>query len=242
MQIIRFSNYDSLSAYAADQIADAIKQNPFLVLCMASGHTPALTATLLAKKLIGEKIDYTRITFIGLDEWQGMPPENEGSCYHFFSSRLLEPLQLQPSQYFLFDGLTNDPALECRKMDAVIESKGGIDCMLVGIGMNGHIGFNEPGTPFTIGCHTIELDETTKTVGQKYFKEATALQQGITIGLGHLQKAKKVFLQANGERKKFVIQQTVEGPISPDFPASIMQQHPNGYILIDEEAASLLPS
>lgn len=242
MQTIRFSNYDTLSAYAAEQIADAIKQNPFLVLCMASGHTPALAATLLAKKLIEEKIDYTRITFIGLDEWLGMPPENEGSCHYFFRSRLLEPLQLQPSQYFFFDGLTTDPAAECKKMDALIESKGGIDLMLVGIGMNGHIGFNEPGTPFNTGCHAIELDETTKTVGQKYFKEAAELQQGITIGLGHLQKAKKVFLQANGRKKNFVIQQTVEGPVSPGFPASIMQQHPNGYVIVDEEAASLLQS
>ena len=125
-------------------------------------------------------------------------------------------------------------------MDAVIAARGGIDIMLVGIGMNGHIGFNEPGTAFKSLCHVAALDETTKSVGQKYFKEETVLHQGITIGLGHLLNAKKVFLQANGKRKAEVIKKTVEGEMSENFPASVMQQHTNGFVLIDDEAATLL--
>lgn len=240
MKTICFTDYTFLSEYAAAEIAGAVKEKPTLVLCMASGHTPALTADLLVKKLLDEKIDYSQITFIGLDEWVGLPPGNEGSCFHFFKTRLFNPLQLDPSQYFLFDALTDDTGAACKKMDALIEEKGGIDIMLVGIGMNGHIGFNEPGTPFNTLCHVAELDETTKTVGQKYFKEKTVLHQGITIGLGHLMNAKKVFLKADGKRKAEVIKQTVEGEVSEKFPASIMQLHPDGYVIVDEDAASLL--
>ena len=240
MKTICLKDYEAISNYAADEIANAIKEKPSLVLCMASGHTPALTAELLAKKLLDENIDYSQITFVGLDEWVGMPSANEGSCHYFFKTKLFEPLQLNPSQCFLFNALADDLKIECAKMDAVIADKGGIDIMLVGIGMNGHIGFNEPGTSFNKLCHVAELDNTTKSVGQKYFKEETVLHQGITIGLGHLLNAKKVFLQANGKRKAEVIKKTVEGEVTENFPASIMQQHSNGFILIDEEAASLL--
>ena len=125
-------------------------------------------------------------------------------------------------------------------MDTIIAEKGGIDLMIVGIGMNGHIGFNEPGTPFNILSHVAELDGTTKSVGQKYFKEKIILHQGITIGLRHLLNAKKVFLIADGTRKAAVIKKTVEGEVNENFPASIMQQHANGFVVVDEGAASLL--
>jgi glucosamine-6-phosphate isomerase len=240
MQTIRFTGYDTLSHFMAGEIAAAIKNNPALTLCMASGHTPALTAELLVKKLVDEKIDYRHISFLGLDEWIGLPPGNEGSCHYFFKTKLFEPLQLNPSQCFLFDALADDMENECAAMDAVIAERGGIDLMLVGIGMNGHIGFNEPGTPFHTLSHIASLDETTRSVGQKYFKEETALNKGITIGLGHLLHAKKCFLIANGNKKADVIRQTVEGPVTEKFPASSMQQHPNGFVLVDEDAASLL--
>ena len=221
-------------------LIDLIKDKPALTLCMASGHTPALTCELLAKKLNEEKIDYSGITFIGLDEWVGLPQDNEGSCRYFFQQKIIDPLQLQPSQYFFFNGIAEDLETERLKMDQMIAEKGGIDLMLVGIGMNGHIGFNEPGTDFNILSHVINLDETTITVGQKYFKEQTALGKGITIGLGHLLNTKKVFLLANGSKKAAVIKQAVEGPVTTAFPASVMQQHDNGYVLVDEEAGSLL--
>ena len=144
------------------------------------------------------------------------------------------------SQYFLFDALTDDLENECLKMDKFINEKKGIDIMVVGIGMNGHIGFNEPGSSFDNSSHVIELDEITKSVGQKYFNEQVELSQGITIGFKQLLNAKKVFLMANGSKKAEVIKKTVHGPVTEHFPASIMQQHENGIVLVDEEAASLL--
>jgi len=240
MKVISFKNYQSLSDFAATEIADAIRKKPSLFLCLASGNTPKLTVELLVKKLKEQKADHSAITFIGLDEWAGLPPTNTGSCQYFFQNKLIGPLQLKPSQYLLFDALANDLQSECKKMDNFISDKHGIDIMLVGIGMNGHIGFNEPGTSFNNLSHVIELDEITKSVGQKYFTEQVELSKGITIGFKHLLNAGKVFLMANGSRKAEVIKRTVEGPVTEDFPASIMQEHNNGFILIDNEAASLL--
>ncbi len=240
MKLKRFKNYQELSGFAASEIANSIKDKPSLVLCLASGETPKLTVELLVRKLKEEKIDHSRITFIGLDEWVGLLPSNTGSCHYFFQNNLIGLLQLKPSQYFLFDALADDLENECEKMDKFINEKDGIDIMLVGIGMNGHIGFNEPGASFSNLSHVIELDEITKSVGQKYFTEKMELGKGITIGFKHLLNAKKVFLMANGSKKAEVIKKTVEGPVTENFPASIMQRHENGVILVDDEAASLL--
>lgn len=240
MKLKRFNDYQGLSDFAAGEIAVAIKNKPSLVLCLASGDTPKLTVELAVKKLNDEKVDYSKITFIGLDEWVGLPSANTGSCHYFFQNKLIGPLQLKPSQCFLFDALADDLINECVKMDSFINDKNGIDIMVVGIGMNGHIGFNEPGTSFNNLSHVIELDEITRSVGQKYFNEKVELGKGITIGFKHLLNAKKVFLLANGSKKAEVIRKTVEGAVTENFPASIMQQHENGFILIDEEAASLL--
>ncbi|MFZ1527807.1 MAG: glucosamine-6-phosphate deaminase [Ferruginibacter sp.] len=239
MQVEIFENYEVLSAYAANEIAAAIRLNPRLCLCMASGHTPARTCELLVNKLKEEKIDHSSVFFIGLDEWAGLSPDNEGSCHYFFRTKLFEPLNLSPSQYHLFDALAADLGDECHKMNELIKEKG-IDLMLVGIGMNGHIGFNEPGTPFQSACHVAELDEVTRSVGQKYFSEQMTLTQGITTGLGHLFAAKKVYLMANGLKKAAVIKETIEGTVTENFPASILQQHKNGVVLADQAAASLL--
>ena len=240
MRLKQFKNYEELSDFAATAIADAIKNKPSLVLCLASGDTPKLTVDLLVKKINEEKIDYSKIIFIGLDEWVGLPPTNTGSCHYFFQNKLIGPLQLKPSQYFLFDALEADLQNECKKMDQFIKDNGGIDIMLVGIGMNGHIGFNEPGTSFDNLSHVIELDEITKSVGKKYFTGQVELTKGITIGFKHLLDARKVFLMANGSKKAEVIKRTVEGPVTEDFPASIMQKHNNGFVIVDDEAASLL--
>lgn len=240
MKIISFKNYQLLSEFAANEIAVAIKNDPSLVLCLASGDTPKLMVEVLVKKLQRENIDHSKITFIGLDEWVGMPSSNTGSCHYFFKSKLIEPLQLMPSQYFLFNAQANDLKNECLKMDEFIKEKKGIDIMLVGIGMNGHIGFNEPGTSFENLSHVIELDEITRSIGKKYFTEQVELTKGITIGFKHLLNTKKVFLMANGAKKAEVIKKTIEGPVTENFPASIMQKHENGFVIIDDEAASLL--
>jgi glucosamine-6-phosphate isomerase len=235
-----FEDNDALSREAANEIIDTIKQKADAVLCMASGSTPVLTYAYVVEIILREKIDLSKVTFIGLDEWLGIPPENEGSCHYFFQHHLFQHLSFSPSNSHLFDALSTSPLGECGKMDAIIASKGGMDLMLVGIGMNGHIGFNEPGVRFDLYSHIITLDATTVSVGQKYFKETTPLKQGITLGLQHLMESKKVLLLANGQKKATIIKQTIEGEVSNLVPASVMKQHPNGIIMLDEEAASLI--
>lgn len=235
-----FSSYESLSDFTANEWINVIKANPNATICVASGDSPKLACELFCEKVKEQNIDVSKFFFVGLDEWVGLSPDIFGSCHNDFQKRLIQPLGLAPTQYHLFDALASDLQAECTKMDRVINSRGSIDLMIVGIGMNGHIGFNEPGVDVNLLSHVIELDETTLSVGQKYFKEKTVLQKGITLGLKHLMNSKKVFLLANGERKAAVIQKAVEGDVNNQFPASIMQQHENGFILVDEAAASFL--
>jgi galactosamine-6-phosphate isomerase len=241
MQIKVYSNYEKLSEAIADEIIKMIKQKPDAVISIASGDSPKLACALFCKKVKEKNIDVSQFFFVGLDEWVGLYTDTSGSCHNDFQKRLIQPLGLSSSQYHLFDGISKDLSYECILMDKIIAAKGNIDLMIVGIGMNGHIGFNEPGVDFNLLSHVIDLDETTVTVGQKYFQQQVMLQQGITLGLAHLINAKKVLLMANSERKASVIKKTVEEVITNSFPASIMQQHTNGIIMLDVAAASLLP-
>lgn len=235
-----FNSYDDLSRQAADAVTALVKQKPEAVICLASGNTPLGTCEWIVKKAAIEKIDFSKCTFIGLDEWVGVAKENTGSCSFFFYHNLFEPLHISDKQIFLFDAMAGDLNEQCRKMDTLIASKGGIDLMIVGIGMNGHIGFNEPGVSFSLLAHVINLEETTKTVGQKYFSSATNLSKGITLGLGHLMNTKKVILLANGVGKSEVIKQTIKGLVTENLPATILQKHKNSFIFLDKEAASLI--
>ncbi len=240
MQLNIYKDYDTLSLNAAAEIIELVKIKPDAVLCLAAGDTPRLTYTLMAEKAKEEKIDFTHCTFIGLDEWVDIPPENEGSCHYFLQNNIFKPLNISPEQIHLFNAMSSDLVHECEAMDKIILAKEGIDLMLVGVGMNGHIGFNEPGVSIDNYSHAINLDHVSQSVGQKYFKQATTLKQGITLGLKHLLEARKVLLIANGIKKAEVIRKALEEKINKDMPASIIRMHPQGMVMIDEEAASLL--
>lgn len=240
MQLKIYKDHHNLSEAAATELIELVKNKPDAVVCLASGDTPRLTCKLFVEKAITGKADLSQITFIGLDEWVGIPPGNDGSCHYFFQHEIIEPLHFSADQVHLFDAMSGNLEEECRKMNNTIFENGGIDLMIVGIGMNGHIGFNEPGVSFDKYSHVIDLDDTTLSVGQKYFKSAVTLQKGITLGLKHLEESKKVLLLANGTKKAGVIRKAVEEELTIEFPASIMQTHSNGFVMIDEEAAGLL--
>ncbi|WP_152267625.1 6-phosphogluconolactonase [Agriterribacter humi] len=240
MQLTIFKDYNALSQQAADEIIALVKRKPDAVLCLASGSTPLLTCQLLTEKALTQNIDFSRCIFIGLDEWVGIPPENEGSCAFFFHNQVFKQLNFSSSRIHLFNALSENLARECETMDNVIVENGGIDLMLVGVGMNGHIGFNEPGVSFDLYAHVAKLDETTTSVGQKYFREATELRQGITLGLKHLLESKKVLMLANGNKKAAIIQRAIEGEITNQLPASIIRRHPNSTVMIDEDVAAML--
>ncbi|HLT80739.1 MAG TPA: glucosamine-6-phosphate deaminase [Cyclobacteriaceae bacterium] len=238
MPVNVYHDYETLSRHAADEILQQVQRKPDSILCLAAGDTPRLTYETLTTRVAQEGVDFSRCTFVGLDEWIAVPPDNEGSCAWFLHTYLFKPLSLAAFQIHLFDALSPDLQAECDKMNETIRKNGGIDLMLVGIGMNGHIGFNEPGTPADSYAHVVDLDATTRSVGQKYFKQQTSLTQGITLGLKHLLEARKVILIASGDRKAGIVQQTLEGPVTPDVPATILRSHANCIVMLDTAAAS----
>jgi glucosamine-6-phosphate isomerase len=240
MQVQVYPTHEELSEYAANLLLQCVKENAKAVLCLAAGDTPLLTYQKWVKKLIEEKIDYQQCHFIGLDEWVGISPKNSGSCHYFLQKNIFNPLKINKKHIDLFDALNENRLLECDKMNAIIDQKGGIDFMLVGVGMNGHIGFNEPHISFEKYAHVIDLDEKTQNVGQKYFKKTTTLSQGITLGLKHFLEAKQAVVVVNGEKKATIVQKMLEEPVSALTPASIVRQHQNGIVVLDIAAASLL--
>jgi glucosamine-6-phosphate isomerase len=240
MKLNVFDDHTTLSFEAARIICDQIKRKPDSVICFASGETPLAAYNLFTTLMISEQVDSGHFTLVGLDEWVGVPPENPGSCAWFLRTNVIAPLNLLPDQYRLFDGMTSDLTGECTAMDEFISERGGIDLIVVGIGMNGHIGFNEPGVSPDLYAHVIELDKITSAVGQKYFSEVTQLTKGITLGIRHLREAGTAMLLASGERKAPIMKATLEGEISTEVPATIMRELSNGLVLIDLKAASLL--
>ena len=235
-----YPDYDAMSAAAASLIIDCVRKKPAALLCFATGDTPRLTYQKLVEMAAEEEVDFSKVFIVGLDEWLGIPPDNSGSCQYFLRHYLLDPLKIKPSQIHLFDALSTDPAAECEKMNGVIAEKGPVDFMVVGVGMNGHIGFNEPGTDPNSVAHVAALDNTTKTVGQKYFEQEVAISQGITLGLKQVFEANTMLMIANGKKKAPVIQRTLEGEISTEFPASLIRQNKNSILMIDSEAAQEL--
>jgi galactosamine-6-phosphate isomerase len=233
-------DYESLSLYTARSIIKTIVAKPDALFCLPTGDSPRRCYELLTGMINREKVDISRCRFIGLDEWVGIPPQNPGSCHFFLKTLLFDPLRLSSSQFHLFNSLSADLDSECKKMDSFIRSQGGIDLMLVGLGMNGHIGFNEPGVSFQHYSHVIELDETTRSVGQKYFKQETMLSRGITLGLQHLAESRSVIMIANGSKKAPVIKKMLEEEVNNQLPATVMRTHNRAELIIDEEAAALI--
>ena len=240
MQKIITKNYEELSQKTAEMIAEIVKNKPNATICLASGDTPLGTYRVLVEMVKNKEIDLSHCTIIGLDEWVGMNRHDEGSCSYYLYQDLFTPINFPENKIHCFDGKNADLQAECNKIDEIIIKNGSLDLLLVGIGLNGHIAMNEPNTPFDLYCHVVKLTEMTKQVGQKYFKKDTILDKGITLGLRHLQEAKMVILIANGERKASIIQQAMEGEISEELPATILQKHKNAFVILDEVAAAEL--
>ena len=240
MILQQFPNHHALSQHTAEHIAALINQRPDALLCLASGDTPIETYHRFVALAQTNQVDVSRCTFVGLDEWVGFGPDDAGSCSYYVYRDLFRPLGLQVEQIHTFNAKAEDLSAECARIDALIDSRGGLDLLLVGMGMNGHIALNEPGTPFTNGCHIVELAESTKTVGQKYFDHETLLTQGITVGLRHLTEARDVVLLISGAKKAPMLKTALTGPVTEQVPASIIQLRPNTRVWVDEEAGRLL--
>jgi galactosamine-6-phosphate isomerase/glucosamine-6-phosphate deaminase len=237
MKIFSYRDYKALSIQAADLIIQTVQRRPASTLCIASGHTPTAALERMAEMALAGQADFSHCHFIGLDEWVGIPLSAEGSCRYFLDKYFFKKMNIPEEQLHFFDGMATDLEAECQKMDDTISRLGGLDLLLVGIGMNGHIALNEPGTPWHLYSHVSELDEMTVTVGQKYFTQKTRLTKGITLGLQYLREARLPVLMASGEAKASVIRQALWGEVTEQLPASIFQTLEHSIVLLDEAAA-----
>lgn len=240
MQLAIYENAEKLAQATAAKIIDLVISKPNAVLCLAGGETPRLTYQQLSAEAKKRNTDFSGVQWVGLDEWVGVPPSNAGSCYYFLQHHLFTPLSVQPGNIHFFDAMATDLAAECKKINTVIDQYGALDLILVGIGMNGHIGFNEPGVDAALAAHTIELDEQTRQVGQKYFAQHTPLQKGISLGISQFMQARMAILIAAGTGKAAIIKKAVEDPVSNWLPASYVQEHANAWVLLDAAAAGAL--
>jgi len=238
MQIQTFPNPEQLAIHTAKFIIDLVREKPAATLILTSGDTPVLTYKKIVE--LAQPADFEQVTIIGLDEWVGIPATSEGSCRYIVEENLLKPLKINPNQYTFFDSMASNLEAECKRVDKLLSEKGVADLIIVGVGVNGHIGLNEPGTSFGNYCHVSELAEITISVGQKYFKSNTPLTQGITIGLKHLLEAKVAILIATGERKAEILKATINQEPNIDLPATVFKLHKNGFVWLDEAAAQLL--
>ncbi len=240
MTLHTYSSYDELSRNTADLIINSVKDTPNPYVCLASGHTPIGVFKCLVEDVKAGKLDASSWTFIGLDEWTGMNGTIKGSCRQMMDEDLFQPLRIPKRQIVFFDGTKSNIQDQCDKVNSLIQEHGGLDVMLVGIGLNGHIGMNEPGTSFDTYAHISQLAEETIEVGQKYFPGETKLSTGITMGIRHFQEATLPIIMANGQKKAGIIAKTLVAEPANRLPASIVHLTPQAYIMIDKEAGSLI--
>jgi len=238
MEIIIKDDSGQVALATAEMIREQLNKKPASLICFAAGHTQRETLELLAEWYKNGELEFDRCRLIGLDEWVGLAGDLPGTCLHFISENVFKPMDISPERYFFFDGCTDDLDAQCAAANAYIDRFGPIDLVVLGAGMNAHLGFNEPGVGLDLRSHVCDLDNTSKTVGTKYFESSVPLTRGITLGLRDLLSAGTLILQVTGKHKVDVVKKICDGEISNMVPASLTRNHSNAVLLIDTEAAA----
>ncbi len=241
MKIIHAESYDDLSRKAAEIIAAQIKSKPDSVLGLATGSSPVGTYKELVKMYESGELDFSRISSINLDEYVGLDGTSDQSYRFFMNDNLFDHVNIDKSNTNVPNGKAEDRDAECSRYDALRSEIGPIDMQLLGIGENGHIGFNEPSDEFIYETHVVTLTDSTIMANSRLFADpADVPRYAMTVGMETIMTAKKVLLVANGAKKAQALRDTVSGPVTPRVPASILQQHPDVTIIADAEALSLI--
>nr|WP_238942729.1 glucosamine-6-phosphate deaminase [Planococcus beigongshangi] len=229
---IQVGDYDEMSELAASIFEQQLLRKPDSTLGLATGGSPQGFYVSLVKRYINGGFSFKKVNTFNLDEYIGLGPDDETSYHHYMKRSFFDFVDIPVSQQHLPNGLADDLLLECQLYEQAIEESGWIDLQLLGIGVNGHIGFNEPGTAFQSKTQVIDLTEETRNKNSKYFSsEAEVPAQAITMGLRTIMKAKQIILLAFGEEKAGAIARLQAGTVTEDFPASILHHHPNVKVL-----------
>jgi len=242
MEQIIYNSYSELSSKTAKMIAAIILKKPGAMLCFPAGETSIGTFNQLIALNKAGNISFKQCKIVGLDEWANLGKMKNENCFSFLKKHLFDHIDFLPSNLCFFDGESSDLENECKITDKFIQKNGPIDMMLLGVGMNGHLGLNEPGTSFDLYSHIVDLDNITKIVGQKYFTgdDNVKLTRGISLGIKYIMEAKTVILQLNGTKKAEIVKRLIDSEISTCFPASVIKSHPNAFLLLDKEASKYL--
>ena len=235
MKFFEVENYEKLSQKAANIIAAQVISKPNCVLGLATGSSPLGTYEQLANKCKDGELDFTEVTSVNLDEYVGLTGDNDQSYRYFMDTNLFSKINIDPKKTHVPNGCADDLAQEGARYDSLIAELGGIDLQLLGIGLDGHIGFNEPDDVFTKETHRVTLDPSTIEANARFFASKEDVPtEAITMGMQAIMQAKKVLLIANGKNKKDIIEKAFFGPITPQVPASILQLHPDLTVIYTE--------
>ena len=242
VKIIRTKDYADMSRKAANIISAQVIMKPNCVLGLATGGTPVGTYEKLVERYNEGDLDFSEVTSVNLDEYRGLPKEHPESYWSFMHKNLFDHVNIRPEAIHLPDGTNPDAADACAKYNSIIHSVGGIDLQLLGLGPNGHIGFNEPGEAFELETHCVDLTPATIEANKRFFdgNEDLVPKQAYTMGIRTIMQARKVLMVVNGAGKAEIVKKAFFGPVTPEVPASILQLHPDFILVADEEALSLI--
>lgn len=237
MKFIEVNTYEELSDKASEIIINAVKNNPYAKLGLATGSTPLGTYQRMIEDHRKNGTSYEHIVTVNLDEYVGLSKDHPGSYRYYMDNVLFKHINIKRENAHVPDGTAEDLDAECRRYEAIIDKLGGLDLQLLGIGQNGHIGFNEPGTPFDSLTHVVELTENTREVNSRFFERLEDVpKKAITMGIKSILKSKEILLLISGEQKAEALHRLLHEGISEDFPASALKTHPNCTVIYDKAA------
>lgn len=237
MKIYKAKDYKDMSRKAANIISAQVIMKPNCVLGLATGSTPIGTYDQLVEWYNKGNLDFSEVTTVNLDEYKGLPRTNDQSYYYFMHQHLFDRVNIDPERTNVPNGMEPDAEKECGRYEELIRSLGGVDLQLLGLGHNGHIGFNEPGEAFEKETHCVDLTESTIEANKRFFASADDVpKQAYTMGIKTIMQAKKILIVVNGENKADIVERAFFGPVTPEVPASILQLH-NDVTLVGDEAA-----
>ena len=241
MKIIKTADYNEMSRKAANLIGAQVIMKPNCILGLATGSSPIGTYKELIKRCEEGDLDFSQVKSVNLDEYKGLPRDNDQSYYYFMNHNLFDHINIDKANTHVPNGMEPDAAKECANYEELIKSLGGVDLQLLGLGHNGHIGFNEPAEEFDKVTHCVDLQESTIEANKRFFaSEDDVPKQAYTMGIKNIMQAKKILLIAGGEEKAEALKNSLYGPITPSVPASILQLHNDVTVIADEAALSLI--
>lgn len=240
MEVRVFNTPEEIAVACADIFTEQLIKKPASILGLATGASPVKTYNELIKRYKNGDISFSEVKTFNLDEYCDLPRDDKNSYYTFMHENLFNSVDIKEENVHILDGNALDADKEAKAFDDAIDNEGGIDIQLLGIGTNGHIGFNEPCDAFSDGTFKVKLTDSTIKSNSIYFENDSMPRYALTMGINSIMKAAKIVLIATGASKADAIKATVDGEVSPMCPASILQKHPDAVLLIDKEAAKLL--